>query len=134
MERPSGDQSTCQPSPTLERSTTREPSTSTMDIKCWPTRLELKMIRFPSGDHDGYSPPSVSGGRCCSEPSAFMIGTRVRDLRAVGGPGRREATSQPVRFGSVGVHEPDLLIPIGFGTERDLRSVRGPRGVEFGPG
>src|SRR6266540_673717 len=73
MERPSGDQSTCQPSPTLERSTTREPSTSTMDIKCWPERLELKAIRFPSGDHDGYSPPSVSGTRCCPEPSAFMI-------------------------------------------------------------
>src|SRR6266511_539425 len=73
MERPLGDQSTCHPSPTLERSTTWEPSTSTMHITWSPVRFELKAIRDPSGDHDGYSPPSVFGTRCCPEPSAFMI-------------------------------------------------------------
>src|SRR6266496_6379593 len=72
IERPSGDQATFPPSPTLERSTTREPSTSTMDIKASPERLELKAIRLPSGDHDGYSPPSVLGKRRRPDPSEFM--------------------------------------------------------------
>src|SRR6266540_2565233 len=30
-------------------------------------------MRSPSGDHDGYSPPSVCGRRCWPDPSAFMI-------------------------------------------------------------
>src|SRR5919197_5231333 len=72
MKRPSGAQSTCHPSPTPDRSTNSEPSALTMDMTWSPVRLELKAIRVPSGDQDGYSPPSVWGRRCCPEPSACM--------------------------------------------------------------
>src|SRR5437867_3424250 len=81
IERPSGDQSTSWPCPTPERSTSPEPSTSMMYITPLPVRLELKAIRFPFGDHDGYSPPSVFGTRRCPEPSAFTIPIQL------GGPG-----------------------------------------------
>jgi hypothetical protein len=56
IERPSGDQATSCPWPAFERSTTREPSTSTMYIRPSPERLELKAIRSPFGDQEGYSP------------------------------------------------------------------------------
>src|SRR5215217_1995650 len=73
MECPSGDHCTCHPSPMRDRSTRFEPSRSTMCITWSPVRLELKPIRLASGDHEGYSPPSVFGTRCCPDPSAFMI-------------------------------------------------------------
>src|SRR6266545_1837030 len=57
------------------------------------------MIRFPSGDHDGYSPPSVCGRQCCPEPSAFMIEIPVhRDPRPGGqfiSPGLAYAILEP---------------------------------------
>ncbi|HEY3072598.1 MAG TPA: hypothetical protein VGJ46_07245 [Candidatus Limnocylindrales bacterium] len=37
----------------------------------------MKAIRFPSGDHDGYSPPSVWAKRRWPDPSAFMIAIQV---------------------------------------------------------
>jgi hypothetical protein len=58
-----------------------------MYITWSPERLELKAIRVPSGDHDGYSPPSVFGTRCCPEPSAFMIETPVHSSPRPGGHG-----------------------------------------------
>src|SRR6266540_5026068 len=91
MERPSGDQSTSWPSPTPERSTSPEPSTLTMYMRPLPVRLLLKAIRFPSGDHDGYSPASVFGTRCRPEPSALMIEIQL------GGPGYAYKICEPSR-------------------------------------
>src|SRR5438046_2137070 len=48
-----------------------------MYIRALPERLELKATRWPSGDHEGYSPPSVWGKRRCPDPSAFMIAIQL---------------------------------------------------------
>src|SRR5437867_3280890 len=145
IERPSGDQATCPPSPTPDRSTTREPSTSTMNILASPERLELKAIRLPSGDHDGYSPPSVWGKRRCPDPSAFKIPIQ---LMPEGPPGSAYAIIEPsgdqvseaavrgqsVLPRSIGIHQPQLGIFVGFGSICDEATVGRQRRVEFVPG
>src|SRR5438093_8480327 len=63
-----------------------------MYIRGPPERLELKAIRLPSGDHDGYSPQSVWGKRRCPDPSAFMIPIQ---LMPEGPPGSAYAIIEP---------------------------------------
>src|SRR6266571_738273 len=90
MDRPSGDQSTCHPSPAPTGPTTFEPSTSATNMRWSPVRFELKAIRVPSGDHDGYSPPSVLGSCLSPVPSG-----RIRVMIPLDPLGPAKAISAP---------------------------------------
>src|SRR6266571_1787660 len=90
MDRPSGDQSTCHPSPAPTGPTTFEPSTSATSMRWSPVRFELKAIRVPSGDHDGYSPPSVLGSCLSPVPSG-----RIRVMIPLDPLGPAKAISAP---------------------------------------
>jgi hypothetical protein len=108
-----------------------------------PERLELKAIRSPSGDHDGYSPRRC-GHAVLPDPSAFMIespehrspwpgtqgcprGSNTRSpnrrvTRAGERPWVNRCWPDPSAFMT---RSPDRH---AFGTERDLRSIRRPQG------
>src|SRR5207244_4942672 len=91
IERPSGDQSTCHPSPARDRSSTFEPSACAMYITWSPVRFELKAIRDPSGDHDGYSPPSVCGRTRRPVPSGLITESPSGPAEAITDPAGDQA-------------------------------------------
>ena len=60
-----------------------------------PVRFELKAIREPSGDHDGYSPPSVWGNTRRPVPSGLITDRPARPEKAISDPSGDQAGDRP---------------------------------------
>jgi hypothetical protein len=60
-----------------------------------PVRFALKAIRDPSGDHDGYSPPSVWGRTRRPVASGLISERPARPEKAISDPSGDQAGERP---------------------------------------
>src|SRR5262249_8911228 len=114
-----------------------------MSLRGPPERLELRAIRLPPGDHDGYSPQSVRGTRRCPDPSAFMPAVRLLPeapppgAYAIIEPPGDQAGKPPSRVSRCRP-DPSAFMTQTSGCPRgsicDEAAAGRQRRVEFGPG
>src|SRR6266536_229280 len=133
MKRPPGEQSTCHPSPAPDRSTTFEPSACATYMTWSPVRFELKAIRVPSGDHDGYSPPSVSGSARSPVPSGRITERLpLAPAKAISEPSGDHAGDKPAATRRCSVPSAFMTQISGSPLRSDRNAMRVPSGDHDG--